>query len=330
MADLQVWFLDVGHGDCAYIELPNGARMMIDCGCGDDHWPSRLLKHYEVTKTKKPVPIPNDKRPYGLDELVISHPHGDHFADIEAIHDEIGFFLFAGGYGDFIDKIPYEKMDWRKRQESASKKFVEIVKKYTGQYDREKDRVVSANPPCIVKQRRFIQHQDDMDLNELSYFVSFEIGGQKVLFTGDMPATGVKRILESPAAEEFKTFVKGTTILKVPHHGREDGCSQEMFDVFGGQPVLCIVSDQVLNEQNEGTSRVDWYTERTQGVQFNYGNNDLRVRKVLTTRDDGDIYLKIPENGQFYASTQALKETRTTIMSKSLSDSRHNDLIRAG
>lgn len=88
MAELQIWFLDVGHGDCAYIQLPNGAKMMIDCGGGDNHWPSLLLKHYKVTKNEKSVSIPNKPEvKHGLDMLVITHPHGDHFSDIQSIHD---------------------------------------------------------------------------------------------------------------------------------------------------------------------------------------------------------------------------------------------------
>lgn len=314
MADLKIWFLDVGHGDCAYVELPNGARMMIDCGCGEDRWPSRFLKHYGITKSKSSVVIPNDQRKFGLDNLVISHPHGDHFADIEAIHDEIGFYLLTGGYGALIDKIPPEKMDWRKRQENASKKFIEVVKHYNGQYEEQKDRVVAANPPCKVKKKRFIQYEADVDLNELSWFVSFEMGARKVLFTGDMTAGGVRKILASPSADEFKEFVKGTTILKVPHHGRENGCSDEMFDAFGGKPLLCIVSDQVLNEENEGTSNVAWYNERTQGVLFTQGGEEQQERKVLTTRNDGDIYLKISDNGDVHVTVQALRDARTQIL----------------
>lgn len=134
MVDLKIWFLDVGHGDCAYAELPNGARMMVDCGCDDDHWPSKMLKYYEITKDANPVPLPNHSHPsgYAIDQLVISHPHGDHISDIEAIHDEIGFYLLTGKHSDFIDKISVDTIDFRKRGQNAAKKFVSIVKKYTG------------------------------------------------------------------------------------------------------------------------------------------------------------------------------------------------------
>lgn len=52
-------------GDSAYVELPNGAGMMIDCGCGDNHWSSTLLKKYDITQNN-PVQIPSESESYGL------------------------------------------------------------------------------------------------------------------------------------------------------------------------------------------------------------------------------------------------------------------------
>ncbi len=313
MADLKIWFLDVGHGDCAYAELPNGARMMIDCGCGDDHWPSRLLKHYKLTKGENPAPIPNHPSLYALDKLVISHPHGDHFADIESIHDDIGFCWLVGAYNGFIDKISTEKMDFRKQRASASTKFVDVVKRYTGQYVESEDRIALAKPACIVETMRFLDYEDDMDLNELSWFVSIQFASHKILFTGDMTYSGVNKILASAKAESFKQFVRGTTILKVPHHGRENGCSQEMMDAFGGKPWLCVASDEVLNEANEGTSNIEWYSERTSDVQISI-DGVVQNRKVLTTRKDKDIFVQLSDAGHITVATNCFRDIRDTIL----------------
>jgi beta-lactamase superfamily II metal-dependent hydrolase len=312
MAELKLWFLDVGHGDCSYVELPNGARMMIDCGCGEDHWPSKLLNYYKVNKDN-PVPIPNHPSGYALDNLVITHPHGDHIGDIEAIHDEIGFFLLTGNYSSFIDRIAVEEMDFRKRGQHVAKKFVEVVKKYTGKYDVNEDRIFSAKPTCIVTKKRFIEYEEKMDLNELTYFVSVEIGGYKVLFSGDMTSSGVKKILASKNADSFTSFVKGTTILKVPHHGRDNGCSQELFDAFGVKPLLCIASDEILNEKNEGTSNIQWYSDRTSDRKIKI-DGELQDRKVLTTRKDKDIFIKITDEDEIEVITNSFQDKKTIIL----------------
>ncbi|WP_418790352.1 ComEC/Rec2 family competence protein [Phosphitispora sp. TUW77] len=316
MSKLQIWFLDVGHGDCAYIQLPNGARMMIDCGCGADHWPSEFLKYYKITKDGAPVNIPNNANRYGLDKLVISHPHGDHIADIEAIHESIGFYLLAGGYRPFIDKISIEQIDWRKRSQDIAKKFVGVVKKYCGTYEASKDNVRNAKPDCIANGQRFVEYTDGIDLNEISFLYSFEIGGHKVLFTGDLTAAAVAKILKSDKASKFKEFVRGTTILKVPHHGRDNGCSQEMFDAFGRQPLLCILSDEILNENNEGTANTQWYTDRTSREKVNI-NGTMSDNRVLSTRKFKDIYIEISVDGKVTVNTNALKEAKEKIYGNS-------------
>lgn len=313
MPKLKLWFLDVGHGDCTYIELPNGARMMIDCGCGDEHWPSKMLNYYKINKTSRPVSIPGEERKYGLDKLIITHPHGDHIADIEAIHDQIAFCWLQGTYRPFVDKLSVENIDFRKRNESAVKKFIEVVKEYTGDYLKERDRTIMANPPCMAHHKRFISFEDNIDLNELSWFSSFVIGGQKILFTGDMTATGVNKILQSNEEENFRNFVKGTTLLKVPHHGRQNGCSQELFDAFERKPLLCIVSDEVLNDKNEGTSVTQWYYERTSEESITI-NGSSANRRVLTTRNDKDIYVEVDENGNIAVTTNNFAADKTKIL----------------
>lgn len=304
---LKIWFLNVGHGECAYCELPNGARMMIDCG-GSQNWASKMLKHFNITKKGAPNPWG-----YALDKLVISHPHGDHISDIISIHDEIGFKWLRGGYSKFIDDIEKDKIDFRKRNKDSVEKFIVVVKNYTADYKKEEDRVTASNPPCVVSYERFIPFSKGMDLNELSWFTSFEIGGHKVLFTGDMTASGVQKILESDKAKDFKKFVKGTTILKIPHHGRENGCSEEMFEAFNGEPLLCIASDKVLDEQNEGTSNIGWYKHRTSDEKIMI-DNQWQSRWVLTTRNDGDIFLSISNEGDIEVITHACKSLRKELL----------------
>jgi competence protein ComEC len=66
MYKLKICVLNVGHGDCIYVETPLGNNLVIDCGCGDTV-PSEFLSSIGVRK---------------IDELQISHPHTDHFDDI--------------------------------------------------------------------------------------------------------------------------------------------------------------------------------------------------------------------------------------------------------
>ena len=61
---LTVYFFDVGQADCAYLSLPNGENMLIDCGNTLDG--SRIVNYLSLMGVKK------------IDHLVLTHPHEDH------------------------------------------------------------------------------------------------------------------------------------------------------------------------------------------------------------------------------------------------------------
>lgn len=70
---LRVHFLDVGQGDAAFIELPDGNSMLIDTGNASNG--SQIVDYIEDLGYKK------------IDYLVASHPHSDHIGGMEAVLD---------------------------------------------------------------------------------------------------------------------------------------------------------------------------------------------------------------------------------------------------
>jgi hypothetical protein len=284
---------------------------MIDCGGGNDNWPSRLLNANRINNKEDTIPT-NDGSKYGIDALVVSHPHGDHLSDLASIHDTIGFRTLYGGYNSFIDNISDDAIDWRKRGKTATNKFRQIVKNYTNPVSPD-NRVGLSKSDCVVEHGRFISYSDGVDLNDISYLVTFTYKGQKILFPGDLTASAVSNILKSSKASGFREFVKGTTILKVPHHGRDNGCSEELFNLFGGKPLICLLSDEALNQRNEGTANTAWYTARTSDTQVSI-NGVLSNRKVLTTRSDKDIFLSISSTGDVTIQTNYFKDVRPQIL----------------
>ncbi|MBE7415395.1 MAG: hypothetical protein HS130_09295 [Deltaproteobacteria bacterium] len=302
MSELNFLFLNVGHGDCSFIIFPNDARLMIDCG-GNDCWPSLLLTHLGFTKKRNPIP----GNRYALDKLIISHPHGDHITDLKNIYEKIGFRTLLGGCSEFIDRLSADQVDFKKRGRDSAEFFFSLSKeKYIYTYNKTLDRLTQGDE-FIVKSTRFIQYENGMDLNELSYFVSLEYGGHKILFTGDITSAGINKILKSPNAQKFEKFVRGTTILKIPHHGRENGCSLELFRSIGRKPLIGLVSDEVLNDRNEGTSSIGWYSDKIQDQAVEI-NGSFENRKVLTTRSDKNILIKIKSDGKLQIFTNVFSE----------------------
>ena len=96
--------------------------------------------------------------------------------------------------------------------------------------------------------------------------------------------------------------------------GEKNGCSPELFENFGDNPLLCIASDKVLDEQNEGTSNIDWYSARTSDTPLIIDQSPQN-RKVLTTRKDGDIFMAISATGDAEIAANALKPVRDNVLS---------------
>src|SRR5690606_8466788 len=63
----------VGQGDAALVELPDGARLLVDTG------PPRAARHL--------VAWLRERRVQRLDALVLSHPHPDHVGALDAVLD---------------------------------------------------------------------------------------------------------------------------------------------------------------------------------------------------------------------------------------------------
>ena len=73
---LKAYFLNVGQGDAAYLELPNGTNVLIDAGPSKstNSYLASFLAEHKVAK---------------LDNVVLTHPHSDHYTGLKYIFSNI-------------------------------------------------------------------------------------------------------------------------------------------------------------------------------------------------------------------------------------------------
>ena len=72
---LQVHFIDVGQGDCIFVEFPNGTNLLVDAGPD--------TSGYSLTSYLDMLGVS------GIDRVVITHPDSDHYG---------GFFKILDSY----------------------------------------------------------------------------------------------------------------------------------------------------------------------------------------------------------------------------------------
>ena len=274
MPSLRASFLDVGHGDFMYAETPLRDSLIIDIGSGDVV-PSKFLNKVSV-----------------IDELQVSHPHTDHFDDIIAISKKTIKSFRCPSLTGFTDQI----IGWKKSDKVKIAKLREMKKNLKAD---NKAVSVGSGFDHTVWVPSNVDHNDP---NTASAVTTLSYNGVKILFGGDLPESGWHSLLKD---QKFVNAISGTIIFKVPHHGRKKGCCEALFKKIS--PKLCIISDKALVKDNKNTAAVDWYAQRTSGCNV-VGYKDKR--KVLTTRSDKSIFIKINDKGTFwvYPKTQWRKD----------------------
>ena len=270
MTETKITFFDVGHGSCTHIETPNGKHILVDIGGSDDFSPAYHLAHVE--------------RIGALDALVITHPHKDHYYDIVNL-ERCGIKPRVLCRLKSAFPIDSTKLDIKDRGKAD---YVNAMnERYTKDVDPAEDPFLSDVNGGLVWQKFYADQseRDKTDLNTFSGVYVLIFGGRKIVLTGDNNKEILADMTKDP---KFKTAVRDADFLLAPHHGRTADFCPEFFDVVN--PRATIISDKCCEQDSQIDSACLYNNER--GILF---NGDPRY--VLTTRKDGNIVLRITDQG---------------------------------
>ena len=270
---MEFKIFNVRHGFCAAL-MGNNHLTLIDCG--HDHNYDYTPLHWLYLKGYRHI-----------NSLIISNFDQDHISDIETIRDNFT-----------VGKLVINR--------TISKQALAEIKIKNG-YITDQMNVVLANmeipnfapaseAEISIPEAQFnfynIIYPYETDTNNLSLVTFIQFGASKILYAGDLERKGWKRFLGS---HDFLTHLRGANVFIASHHGRENGYCREVFDYCN--PETVIVSDQ---ERVYGTQEHDLYSKHVLGNGINFGTILApKYRKVLTTRNDGDITIKNENNRTF-------------------------------
>ena len=275
-----VW--DVKRGNAISLHLPNGRTVMVDCGASDDCSPvSELYSRYGV-KT--------------IHELIVTHPHADHMADLATIRNlKMGPTVLYRPKGISEDAIKSGNTD------------TTVVDSYLAmdrQYNRKLDASEDIENPANTGGVRFKVFKpiscSENDLNNRSLVVIVSYGSEKILLPGDCTPAAMKELLK---VQEFKDELAGTTIMVAPHHGHESCYCSELMEELETNSVLkiCIISD---GKDTDEVSASDKYGAKCKGLVFRYDSGTSELRRCLTTRKDGRIFVNVGLESPLEIKTQ--------------------------
>lgn len=219
---LRVTVLDVGQGDAALIDLPDGTLVLVDGGgmVGSPVDPGRSVI----------LPVLRARRRSRLDIVVLSHPHPDHFLGLVST-------LAGIQVGELWDT-------GEGREHGAGPEYAAMIA------DLERRRIPIRGPRELCGPSRPLGGAEvhvlapcpswdpALGANDNSFVIRMEQEGRAVLLMGDAEHEAERRLVRAgvPLVAEF---------LKVGHHGSRTSSSTELLAAV--RPRFATVSSGVRN-----------------------------------------------------------------------------------
>lgn len=220
---LRISFLDVGQGDSALVDLPDGSAMLIDGGgaVGSPVDPGRTVIG----------PLMRARRRRGVEIAVLTHPHPDHLIGLASALPALRVGQFwDNGQGE-LDEVG---AIWRGLVQGLRARSVNIVRpeelcRVTKHFGGAEVRAIG---PCPELDR-------SSSANDNSIVLRFTLGHRSALLVGDAEHEQEHRLLAT-SRELLRA-----DLLKVGHHGSRTSSGAEFLDAVN--PSVAVVSCGVRN-----------------------------------------------------------------------------------
>jgi len=305
---LKITFINVGYGDSILVEELKGSKrsfsMLLDAGSPLDgmyrkaykQWPGRIpafryLESHEITK---------------LDMLLLSHFHIDHVGGMPIIMEKNSYGEIWSNYSlgesfDFKDHV-YREIDnsvAREMQHSlmllskteqlakASGKELKIVSEpfFSVLLGSEMKLDFYGRDPRLARLTDKLIHTIAMNRsgsetkaalleldkiqNSAGFALRVSYNGASILFTADLPYSYWNSFMSNKDSLH-------ADILKMPHHGQEDGISQNLAKAISPRyAVFCVSEDNPF-----GCPAAEIFRKFNEGVKF-FATGNIEVLPFL-------------------------------------------------
>jgi len=274
---MRIEIHDVGHGGCTVITGPSGHRLMLDCGLNNHQsWFPSVAYHGER-----------------IDTLMLMNLDEDHCEDLSYLWASCTLGAIVSNPSVSAPALRAMKAECGMRDGVST--AADILQLFGNGLIGDWSHGLGG-----VQWHAFWNRygSDFEDTNNLSLAVFVRFGGFTILFGGDLECAGWRGLLLN---RDFCALLPTVNVYVASHHGRENGCSEEMFGLF--RPQLTIFSD---GRKQHGTQETNnWYASRTAGIPDYSKPRGLfgqPLRKVMTTRSDGTITIDVEQHGRYHVT----------------------------
>ncbi|NLU32880.1 MAG: DUF4131 domain-containing protein [Clostridiaceae bacterium] len=214
---LEIYFADVGQGDCSIIRTPSGKSIIVDGGGSvyDDE--------SSYTGEMIVVPVLYDLKITRIDVMVATHGHADHIKGLKSVIDSMRVKRLV--VADADDSEMNELTDYARSRGIPVERADQDDIVYS-----EDGLMLTAIYPLDDKTR--IPSGRTASANELSLVIRLDYAGFSAVFTGDIGSPAENLILGQEALD--------CDLIKVPHHGSKYSSGAEF--VRQASPAIAVIS----------------------------------------------------------------------------------------
>ena len=262
-ASMKIWNVELGLA--VHIKAPNGRYIVIDLGSTNNISPLKSLSGKDVGY------------------MIITHPHLDHFSDIQNINYAKPQILSR--CKDYTRTELLEGI--RDCDRDKIIQYCNFSESYSSPVPSYMDPRTEAPFDGLTTEVFSTSACDKSKKNNFSSIIVLKLGNAKVVVCGDNEKESFENLMKQT---DFKEAVKNAWVLVAPHHGRESGYCEEFVDLVS--PRITIISDK----SGVDTSASQKYTKKSKGFQvYNTSTGTNEFRSCLTTRKDGNIDITFGE-----------------------------------
>ena len=267
---LQIHVLNVGRADCILIKYGEWT-CLVDGGNIDWFRPTDVVKYLESLGIKK------------LDVLVLTHPHFDHFGQMDEVIEgfNIDRFIYSESGTDFINSCGYED----KVETPLKKKNIQKEKIEAGRYIINQDgfKIQAIGPTKL---------HNDINDNSMVLLLTYE--GKKILLMGDAGVESEKEIMDY--CRENNIDISNVDAMKIGHHGNGSSSSKEFVNLVHPEVVLNSTGKQNVATFNLiNLHEYPWIMKRYKDVGS----------KIYTTEEQGTIIVSLNKTNKILEYNRA-------------------------
>lgn len=215
----EISALDIGQGNSTFIRLPHGRTVLLDGG--NNSSPSFNAGESII------APFLWKKQVWQLDDIIVSHPHSDHY-------NGLGFIIRRFKpkrlwiNGRETESWPYSDL-----LQEASRSGTQIIKPETAAMDISDQKAHLTGLHNDLLNKGIEKKGNTFSVNDLSLVLRLQYGDYTFLFPGDISTNMEKILVERGAPLQ-------ADVLLAPHHGSKGSGSKAFLSAV--DPEIIVVS----------------------------------------------------------------------------------------